>query len=113
MTRGFESTSRPITPFGLGVGEGKSGCLPGDIPRHIDVDITELDLHGVLRVSDLPHADKIKYLTSEDAAVVHVVAIREEATEVAAEVEGGSAGAAAPARRFSCASGSGFSPHAS
>ena len=53
-------------------------CLPANIPSHIDVDVTNLGLHGVLRVSDLPHADKIKYLTAEDATVAHVVAIREE-----------------------------------
>ncbi len=37
-------------------------CLPADIPSHIDVDVSGLSLHGVLRVSDLPHSDKIKYL---------------------------------------------------
>src|SRR5580693_8442413 len=30
-------------------------CLPGDIPSHIDVDISELTFGKVLRVSDLPH----------------------------------------------------------
>src|SRR5580704_13041548 len=53
-------------------------CLPSDIPNHIDVDVSELAMHGVLRVSDLPHSDKIKYLKSEDATVAHVVSIREE-----------------------------------
>lgn len=54
-------------------------CLPADIPSHIDVDITNLGLNQVLRVSDLPHSDKVKFLEAEDAAVAHVVAIREEA----------------------------------
>ena len=53
-------------------------CLPADIPSHIDVDVSNLEMHGVLRVSDLPHSDKIKYLNSEDATVAHVVSIREE-----------------------------------
>jgi large subunit ribosomal protein L25 len=57
-------------------------CLPADIPSHIDVDVTNLDMHQVLRVSDLPHSDKIKYLDSEDATVAHVVSIREEAAPV-------------------------------
>jgi large subunit ribosomal protein L25 len=75
-------------------------CLPADIPRHIDVDVSGLELHGVLRVSDLPHSDKIKYLTSEDATVAHVVTIREEAptaaeAEAAATAEAAAAGAAA------------------
>jgi large subunit ribosomal protein L25 len=75
-------------------------CLPADIPSHIDVDVSGLGMHHVLRVSGLPHSDKIKYLNSEDATVAHVVSIREE---VAPVVEGAdvaaaaAAGAAAPA----------------
>jgi large subunit ribosomal protein L25 len=69
-------------------------CLPADIPSHIDVDVTGLGLHGVMRVSDLPHSDQIDYLTAEDATVAHVVSIREEAAPV---VEGAAEGAAAPA----------------
>ena len=65
-------------------------CLPADIPNHIDVDVSGLALHGVLRVSDLPHSDKIKYLDNEDATVAHVVSIREE---VAAPAEGEAAAA--------------------
>jgi large subunit ribosomal protein L25 len=67
-------------------------CLPGDIPSHIDVDVTNLALHGVIRVSDLPHSGSIKFLDSEDATVAHVVSIRAEAEPVAAE-----AAVAAPA----------------
>src|SRR4029077_2365548 len=37
-------------------------CLPADIPNHIDVDVTNMEMHAVLRVSGLPHSDKIKYL---------------------------------------------------
>ena len=37
-------------------------CLPADIPSHIDVDVSGLGMHDVLRVSGLPHSDKIKYL---------------------------------------------------
>jgi large subunit ribosomal protein L25 len=67
-------------------------CLPGDIPSHIDVDVTNLARHGVIRVSDLPHSGSIKFLDSEDATVAHVVSIRAEAEPVAAE-----AAVAAPA----------------
>ena len=42
-------------------------CLPADIPGHLDVDVSELGMHQVLRVSGLPHSDKVKYLTPEDA----------------------------------------------
>jgi large subunit ribosomal protein L25 len=67
-------------------------CLPADIPSHIDVDVSELKMHQVVRVSGLPHSDKIKYLNSEDATVAHVVSIREE---VAPVVEGAEAAVAA------------------
>jgi large subunit ribosomal protein L25 len=70
-------------------------CLPQDIPSHIDVDVTELVFGKVLRVSDLPHTDKVKYLTDENQPVAHVTAVKEEvvATPEAAAAEA----AAAPA----------------
>jgi large subunit ribosomal protein L25 len=77
-------------------------CLPADIPGHIDVDVSELGMHQVLRVSGLPHSDKIKYLTAEDATVAHVVTIREEVVATPEAAEGaaavpGAAGAAGEA----------------
>ena len=63
-------------------------CLPADIPSHIDVDVSELGMHQVVRVSRLPHSDKIKYLTSEDSTVAHVVSIREEVVATPEAVEG-------------------------
>ncbi|MBS1815079.1 MAG: 50S ribosomal protein L25 [Acidobacteria bacterium] len=59
-------------------------CLPADIPSHIDVDVTNLALHGVIRVSDLPHGGKIKFLDDEDATVAHVTIVKEEAAAEAA-----------------------------
>jgi large subunit ribosomal protein L25 len=53
-------------------------------------------MYGVLRVSGLPHSDKIKYINSEDATVAHVVSIREEAP-TAAEAEAAASAAAAAA----------------
>ena len=58
-------------------------CLPADIPSHVDVDVSGLNLFDVIRVSDLPHSDQIKYLNAEDATVAHVVSIREEVVPVA------------------------------
>jgi large subunit ribosomal protein L25 len=69
-------------------------CLPADIPSHIDVDVSGLGMHQVVRVNGLPHSEKIKYLTSEDATVAHVVSIKEE---VAPAPEGEAAAAAATA----------------
>jgi large subunit ribosomal protein L25 len=62
-------------------------CLPQDIPNHIDVDVSNLELFGSLRVSDLPHSDKVKFLNPEDSTVAHVVSIREEVVETPAEGE--------------------------
>lgn len=69
-------------------------CLPADIPSHIDVDVSGLEMHGVIRVGDLPHEGKIKFLNAEDATVAHVVSIREEAA-TPAEVDAAAAAAAA------------------
>ncbi len=54
-------------------------CLPGDIPGHLDVDVSGLELHGVIRVSDLPHSGSIKFLGDENATVAHVTVVKEEA----------------------------------
>ena len=56
-------------------------CLPADIPSHLDVDVTNLELFGAIHVSDLPHSGSIKFLGDEDATVAHVTAIKEEVVE--------------------------------
>lgn len=53
-------------------------CLPADIPSHIDVDVSELVFGTVIRVKDLPHGGKIKFLTDEDQAVAHITTVKEE-----------------------------------
>src|SRR5437879_4699595 len=53
-------------------------CLPGDIPSHIDADVTELVFGKVLRVADLPHGEKLKFLTDPNQTVAHVTAVKEE-----------------------------------
>jgi large subunit ribosomal protein L25 len=74
-------------PVGVKVGGGvleqvlrevEIECLPGDIPGHIDVDVSNLEFGDVLRVSDLPHGGKFKFLTDETSTVAHVVAIKVE-----------------------------------
>ena len=67
-------------------------CLPADIPASINVDISNLELYGTLRIGDLPHSGKIKFLNAEDATVAHVVSIREEVAP-AADVEAAAAAA--------------------
>ena len=51
-------------------------CLPSDIPSHLDVDVSSLELHGAIHVSDLPHSGKLKYLGEEDATVAHVTSVK-------------------------------------
>ena len=62
-------------------------CLPGDIPSHIDIDVSGLEINQAIHISDLPHSDKIKFLGDEDAVVANVTIVKEEApaeAEVAA-----------------------------
>ena len=67
-------------------------CLPGDIPSHIDADVSTLEFGVVLRVKDLPHGGKLKFITPEDQGVAHVTAVKEE---VAATPDAAAADAAA------------------
>ncbi len=70
-------------------------CLPGDIPSHIDADVSELVFGTVLRVKDLPHGGKLKFITDEEQTIAHITSVKEEAAptpEAAAE-----AAAAVPA----------------
>jgi len=53
-------------------------CLPGDIPSHIDVDVSHLTFGKVLRVSDLPHNPKLKFLSDANQPVAHVTSVKEE-----------------------------------
>ncbi len=70
-------------------------CLPADIPSHIDADVAHLTFGKVLRVSDLPHSEKLKFLTDANQPVAHVTSVKEEVvvTPEAAAAEA----AAAPA----------------
>ncbi len=58
-------------------------CLPADIPSHLDVDVSNLELNSAIHVSDLPHSGSIKFLGEEGATVAHVTLMKEE--EVAAD----------------------------
>jgi large subunit ribosomal protein L25 len=53
-------------------------CLPADIPSHIDADVSHLTFGLVLRVSDLPHSDKLKFITDANQPVAHVTSVKEE-----------------------------------
>jgi large subunit ribosomal protein L25 len=72
-------------------------CLPANIPEHIDVDVSELELHGSIRLRDIASGDKWKAVTDGDTMLVHVVMPKaeESATATAAEGAAPAAGAAA------------------
>jgi large subunit ribosomal protein L25 len=112
--------SVPVQLIGIPAGVKNSGgilsqvlheveieCLPSDIPGHIDVDVSNLEVGGSIHISDLPHADKVKFLGEEEALVAHVTVMKEEAVaepvvaaaepEVAKKGKQDDAAAAAPA----------------
>src|SRR5438876_1155061 len=70
-------------------------CLPGDIPTSIEMDVSELTFGKVMRVSDLPHSEKLRFLTDADQTVAHITAVKEE--EVPAPEVAAAEAAAAPA----------------
>ena len=93
------TVSVPIQLVGIPVGVKSQGgilehvmreveveCLPNDIPSHLDVDVSNLELHGIIHVSDLPHSGSLKFLEDETATVAHVTIIKEEVVAVEAVV---------------------------
>jgi large subunit ribosomal protein L25 len=91
--------------------EVKVSCLPLDLPDHIDVDVTPLEIGDSIKIRDLKVADGITLLDRADTSVAAVAVVKvakvEEAKEEAAGEEGakpeeaeGAAGAdAAPAEK--------------
>jgi large subunit ribosomal protein L25 len=69
-------------------------CLPANIPEHIDVDVSELELHGSIRVRDIAASDRWKPVTEGDTMLVHVVMPKAEEAAVAT-AEGAAPAAAA------------------
>ena len=56
-------------------------CLPADIPDHLDVDVSELEMYGAIHISDLPHSGSIKFIGEDTELVAHVTEIKEEVVE--------------------------------
>lgn len=63
-------------------------CLPKDIPEHIEVDVSELDVNGAIHVSDISVPD-VELLDNPERPVVEILrpTIFEEPTEPVEEVE--------------------------
>ena len=71
-------------------------CLPGDIPEHVEIDISELMLHQGIRVRDVPVDPKWKPLTEGDAMLAHVIMPRAEEAPAPAEAAAAPAATAEP-----------------
>lgn len=56
-------------------------CLPGAIPDSIDVDVTNLDMHHQIRVSELQLPSGVKVLDDPERVVVSITHARAEAVE--------------------------------
>jgi large subunit ribosomal protein L25 len=84
--------------------EVKVSCLPLDLPDHIDVDVTNLEIGDSIKIRDLKVPEGITMLDRPDAsiasvAVIKVVKVEEPVKEEVATEEGATteAAAAAPA----------------
>ena len=53
-------------------------CLPADIPKAIEVDISHLTFGVEVRVENVPHSDKLKFLTDPHQMIAHVTSVKEE-----------------------------------
>ena len=103
----------PIHLVGTAIGVEKGGellqfkrdvkisVLPGQMPRHIDIDVTEMMIGDTIRVGDLKLGEGVEILDTGSVTIVSVMAKRaapvsEEAAPVAAEGEGEEAAAKEP-----------------
>lgn len=57
-------------------------ALPGNIPTHVDVDITNLSLENPITVANLPVIDGVEYVNDAEDAVFTMVATRAAETEL-------------------------------
>jgi large subunit ribosomal protein L25 len=62
-------------------------CQPRNIPDSIDIDVSNLGVHDVLHVSDIPADEDIEILTEADTVIATVSVTREEPVEAPATDE--------------------------
>ena len=63
-------------------------CEPREIPEALEVDVTNLGVHDVLHVSDIPTSEGIEILAEPDTVIATVGVVKEEPVAVVAPVEG-------------------------
>jgi large subunit ribosomal protein L25 len=63
-------------------------CLPGNIPEHLPVDVSELAIGDALRVADVPAPEGVEVVDDAEKVVIHIVhPIHEEVVAAPEEVE--------------------------
>jgi large subunit ribosomal protein L25 len=71
-------------------------CLPGNIPAHIAVDVTELSIGDAIRISELPALEGVTIVDNPEKVVLHVTHPTREEEPAAVAVEGAAAEPAEP-----------------
>src|SRR5438874_13825597 len=61
-------------------------CLPGDIPEHVEVDVSELMVHQGIRVRDVATDPKWTPVSDDDMMLVHVILPKAEEAAAAETV---------------------------
>src|SRR5215210_4827984 len=62
-------------------------CEPREIPDTLEVDVSNLDVHDVLHVSDIPVSDTVEILTDAEQVIATVGIVKEEAAATPAAGE--------------------------
>ena len=57
-------------------------CEPREIPDTLELDVSNLDVHDVLHVSDIPVSETVEILTDADVVVATVGIVKEEVAPV-------------------------------
>lgn len=76
-------------------------CRPGDVPAHIDADVSALNIGDSLTVGALPQPSGVRFVSSPDEVIVSVVVPQSREAEAAPTEEG--AAAAAPSAEAAAA----------
>lgn len=88
----------PIVTHGTPIGLKKGGilthvkdqieveCLPANLPEHLEIDVTNLDIHHSIRVSDLKVPDTIHIVSDPHDVIVTVASQHLEETSTAEAV---------------------------
>lgn len=62
-------------------------CEPRNIPEALNVDVTNLKVHDVLHVTDIPVEENVEILQSPETVIATVGIVREEPVEAPADIE--------------------------